>query len=237
MANQILMSQTTQSVDYTNSTHDVQNTHTDHNRNAQYNTHTNQNLGHNNLYTGSLKNDTKENDHQQTNYQTSNDSHNSASGSNMLKHIDTLEKKIAKLQSELQFANSRNEKMAAKTKEGMQSALDTLMKRWMDAVETKDENVKDHFKQGMNKLVQNSAEDNGVWQMMVAASALHERQTHDLDKLRIENEEMRKSIEGRFATPESRKRPADTQMDRNDVEVSQESNMWDEFASEVGKYC
>ena len=156
---------------------------------------------------------------------------------NMLKHIDALEKKIAKLQEDLKSANSRNEKMAAKTKEGMQSALDTLMKRWMDAVETKDETVKDHFREGMNKLVQNSAEDNGVWQMMVAASALHERQTHDLDKLRTENEEMRKSIEGRFATPESRKRPADGQLDRNDVAAEPTSNMWEDFAADVQKFC
>ena len=155
----------------------------------------------------------------------------------MLKHIDSLEKKNAKLQEDLKFANSRNEKMAAKTKEGMQSALDTLMKRWMDAVETKDETVKDHFREGINKLVQNSAEDNGVWQMMVAASALHERQTHDLDKLCTENDEMRKSIEGRFATPESRKRPADTQLDRNDVAETSDSSIWDDFAADVQKYC
>ena len=118
-----------------------------------------------------------------------------------------------------------------------ESALDTLMKRWMDAVETKDESVKDHFREGMNKLVQNSAEDNGVWQMMVAASALHERQIHDLDKLREENDEMRKSIEGRFATPDSRKRPADHQLDRSDVVEAAGSNMWEDFAADVSKFC
>lgn len=173
----------------------------------------------------------------QSNYSPPHDPTANASGSNMLKHIDSLEKKIAKLQNDLQSANTRNEKMAAKTKEGMQSALDTLMKRWMDAVETKEESVKDHFREGMNKLVQNSAEDNGVWQMMVAASALHERQIHDLDKLREENDEMRKSIEGRFATPDSRKRPADHQLDRSDVVEAAGSNMWEDFAADVSKFC
>ena len=66
--------------------------------------------------------------------------------------------------------------------------------------------------------------------MMVAASSLHERQAHDLDKLRSENGEMRKSIDGRFATPESRKRPAETQLDRNSVIEDATSSMWDEFA-------
>jgi hypothetical protein len=63
----------------------------------------------------------------------------------------------------------------------MQSALNSFMKKWMDSCETKDEKCKDQSKHGMEKLVQNSAEENCVCQMMVAASALHQRQ--DLDKL------------------------------------------------------
>ena len=47
------------------------------------------------------------------------------------------------------------------------------MKKWTDAIDTKDEKVKDDFEVGLDKLVKNSAEDNGVWQMMVCASALH----------------------------------------------------------------
>ena len=157
-----------------------------------------------------------------------------SAGSNMLKHIESLERKAERLEAELKNEKVKSEKMSAKTREGMQSALDTLMKKWMDAVETKDEKVKDHFKDGMNKLVQNSAEENGVWQMMVAASALHERQAHDLDKLRVENEEMRKSIDGRFATPESRKRPASEQLDRSSVADEMTAGMWDDFAKSIG---
>ena len=87
----------------------------------------------------------------------------------------------------------------------------------------------------MKKLVENSAEENGVWQMMVAAS-LHERQAHDLDKLRSENEEMRNSIDGRFATPESRKRPADNQLDRASVIEDATSGMWDDFAKDCAGF-
>lgn len=152
----------------------------------------------------------------------------------MLKHIESLEKQREKLEAELKIEKVRNEKMSAKTREGMQSALDTLMKKWMDAVETKDDKIKDQFKDGMNKLVQNSAEENGVWQMMVAASALHERQTHDLDKLRGENDEMRKNIDGRFANPESRKRPADEQLDRTSVNNEACGSIWTDFAQEIG---
>ena len=154
----------------------------------------------------------------------------------MLKHIETLEKMKEKLENDLKIEKSKNEKMSAKTREGMQSALDTLMKKWMDAVDTKDDRVKDQFKDGMKKLVENSAEENGVWQMMVAASSLHERQAHDLDKLRSENEEMRKSIDGRFATPESRKRPAESQLDRASVVEYATSSMWDNFAKDCAGF-
>ena len=83
--------------------------------------------------------------------------------SNILQHIKNLESTNSDLQTKLTDADSSIGKLRAKTREGMQSALDTLMKKWMDDVETKDENVKAVFKDGLSKLVEKSAEDNGVW--------------------------------------------------------------------------
>ena len=155
---------------------------------------------------------------------------------NVLKHIEALEQQRDKLEKQLQEANQRNEKLSTKTREGMQSALDTLMKKWMDAVDTKDEKVKDQFKCGLEKLVSNSAEDNGVWQMMVAASSLHERQEHDLDKLRNENKDLKQMIDGRFATEETRlgKRKCEDEKDRADVVDEETAGMWDDFAKSIG---
>lgn len=155
---------------------------------------------------------------------------------NVLQHVETLQKERLKLMEELKSAKERNERLSVKTREGMQSALDTLMKKWMDAVETKDEKVKDQFKCGLEKLVNNSAEDNGVWQMMVAASSLHERQEHDLDKLRSENKDLKQMIDGKFATEDARlgKRKADDEMDRVDVNTEETQNMWDDFAKSIG---
>ena len=88
---------------------------------------------------------------------------------NMLRHIEALESKLVNKDKQLSDAHQRVEKFSARTREGMQSALDLLMKKWMDSCETKDEKCKEQFKHGMEKLVQNSAEENGVCQMMVAA--------------------------------------------------------------------
>lgn len=162
--------------------------------------------------------------------------------SNMLRHIEQLEAKLSTKEKQLQEAQQRVEKFSARTREGMQSALDSLMKKWMDACETKDEKCKEQFQHGMKKLVENSAEENGVWQMMVAASALHQRQEHDLDKLRVENNELKQKIDGHYATPASRtredilgKRKADGEPDsgQNNDDAA---GLWDSFARDCSGF-
>jgi len=162
--------------------------------------------------------------------------------SNMLRHIEQLERRLQQRDGELNDAKSRVEKFSQRTREGMQSALDSLMKKWMDAVETKDDNCKTEFKKGMERLVQNSAEDNGVWQMMVAASALHEKQEHNLDQLRLQNDELKQKIDGHYATPSSRtdnslgKRKADDEFDRSNVEAESTANIWESFAQDMTQF-
>ena len=124
--------------------------------------------------------------------------------SNVLAHIKSLEQAKSDLEHKLKETEQRAERMSVKTRESMQSAMDTLMKKWMDAVDTKDEGVKTQFKTGLDKLVTTSAEENGVWQMMVAASALHDRQEHNIDKLRVENNELRSKVDNMFTSPDSR---------------------------------
>jgi hypothetical protein len=52
---------------------------------------------------------------------------------NMLRHIEQLEGKLSAKEMALLDAQQRVEKFSARTREGMQSALDSLMKKWMDA--------------------------------------------------------------------------------------------------------
>ena len=161
--------------------------------------------------------------------------------SNVLKHIKDLEVDRAKLKEELEELKQRNGRLSQKTREGMQSALDTLMKKWMDSCETKDEKVKADFKCGLEQLVKNSAEDNGVWQMMVSASALHERQEHNLEKLRVENNELRTRVNGYYGSESSRvvgeKSKPDEQLSRSDVAPDQTewgNDAWSVFARDIG---
>ncbi len=160
---------------------------------------------------------------------------------NMLLHIEQLEGRLSAKDKTLVDAQQRIEKFSARTREGMQSALDSLMKKWMDACETKDDKCKEQFKHCMEKLVANSAEENCVWQMMVAASALHEKQEHDLDKLRCENTELSEKIDGHYATPGARtredvlgKRKAEAEPDGHDGDAA--ASLWTDFAKECGAF-
>ena len=123
---------------------------------------------------------------------------------NILEHIKNLETQKKKLEQDLHESKARNDKLSQKTREGMQAALDTLMTKWMDAVRKDDDKVKTEFKCGLEKLVKNSAEDNGVWQMMVAASALHQRQEHDLDALNTRNKELQLKIDDMYGDSNNR---------------------------------
>ena len=91
-------------------------------------------------------------------------------------------------------------------------------------------------------LVEKSAEDNGVWQMMVAASALHQRQEHDLDKLRLENDTLKQKIDGHYATSASRttgahgKSKADDDSEPHIADAAAADDMWASFATECGTF-
>ena len=60
---------------------------------------------------------------------------------NVLTHIKNLEQQKQELERKLHETEERAARMSQKTKAVMQSAMDTLMKKWMDAVETKDDTV------------------------------------------------------------------------------------------------
>jgi vacuolar-type H+-ATPase subunit H len=165
---------------------------------------------------------------------------------NILQHIKMLEttkaqleQAKAELEQKLKDADARAERLSVKTREGMQAAMDTLMKKWMDAVETKDDKVKTDFKCGLDKLINNSAEENGVWRMMLAASSLHERQEHNLEKLRLENNELKTKVDDLYGSSASRvvgeKHRQPEQADRSHVEPPS-GNIWDDFAKDLKGY-
>ena len=97
------------------------------------------------------------------------------------------------------------EKLTEGKRAEMKSSLDTVIAKWLDD-SVENESVRSQFKEGMERLVKNTAEDSGVWQVVVCASAAHTRRINELEKLRAEHEELKTRMSGEFGSEASRKR-------------------------------
>lgn len=108
----------------------------------------------------------------------------------------------------------------------------------MDTVETKDNWVKTKFKDRLDSMVKNSNKDNWVWQMMVAASAMHECLTYDLDQLRTQNSELHACVDSIYAKQGSwvvgQKSKLTEELELNNVVTSKTANIWEDFTKDVG---
>ena len=184
---------------------------------------------------------------QQINAANANIPDKDANISNVLSHLQKLEEHNKSLEAKLVAADDRIQSLSAEKRAGMKSALDTFIKNWVNANEA-DETVKEKFFQGVESLAEKADEGNGVWKMMVAASNLHARQEHDLDKLRTENTDLKQRVDGMYGTSESRTGDKRARLDRGDrVDGTQAANdaadhepardsIWADFASSMAQF-
>lgn len=123
----------------------------------------------------------------------------------ILTQVQSLQTDREKLMKELENARQKVEKLTEGKRAEMKTSLDTVIDKWLvDSVEN--EAIRAQFKEGMERLVKNTAEDSGVWQVVVCASAAHSRRINELEKLRAEHEELKTRMTGEFGTEQSRKR-------------------------------
>ena len=156
--------------------------------------------------------------------------------SNILSHVKELEKQLNELRNANSELKNQNTRMSQKTQADMQKIAESMYKSWLDEIPIEDEKIKQDFRCSMDSFVKNAAEDNGVWKMMVAASDLHRQKVHDFDKLQEENTELKKRVNGMYGDTESRivgeKSKAINELSRDSVQP--DTNMWDDFARQIG---
>jgi hypothetical protein len=156
--------------------------------------------------------------------------------SSILAQVKGLEEEKAKLmhlleteRERLKEAQAKAEKMSEGKRTEMRQALDTVIMNWLqDAV--KDEKVREEFKQGMNRLVETTAEDSGVWQVVCCASSVHAEKMKEIERIRTENDELKSRQQGEFRDEGSRKRGRD---EPDHAGGQQEGNVWAEFENEI----
>ncbi len=126
----------------------------------------------------------------------------------ILTQVQSLQTDREKLMKELENAKNKVEKLTEGKRAEMKNSLDTVIAKWLeDSVEN--EAVRTQFKEGMERLVKNTAEDSGVWQVVVCASAAHAKRLNEIERLRTEHEELKTRVTGEFGTEASRKRGRD----------------------------
>jgi len=152
--------------------------------------------------------------------------------SSILQQVKGLEEEKARLMKLLederarcQEAQAKADRMSEGKRNEMRAALQGVIQKWLeDSVQ--DEKLREEFKQGMARLVDSTAEDSGVWQVVCCASNQHARRLDELERMRIENEALRTRAGPDLQDEASRKRPRD--------EPAQEPhNIWTEFEAEI----
>jgi hypothetical protein len=176
-----------------------------------------------NSYGNSNSNNNNNNNNNNNLNSTSNNATNSldapkAELTTILSQVQNLQTDREKLMKELEMAKHKVEKLTEGKRAEMKNALDTVVAKWLeDSVEN--ESVRAQFKEGMERLVKQTAEESGVWQVAVCASAAHARKINELERLRAEHEELKSRIGGEFGNEGSRKRPREEGEPANETKV------------------
>lgn len=160
--------------------------------------------------------------------------------SSILSQVKGLEDEKAKLiqmlemeRERLKETQAKADKMSESKRQEMQQALDTVIMNWLqDAV--KDDKLRTEFKEGMDRLVKNTAEDSGVWQVMCCASNVHAQRLQEIERIRTENEELKTRTGGSFRDENARKRGRDD-ADTADTAGARrgDANIWTEFEEDI----
>jgi hypothetical protein len=158
---------------------------------------------------------------------------NSNENISIIQQVATQERKIAELQQMLQERNQRLEKFQHAKKAEMEAML-TGMREWITNLDLKNENYRADFEKGLQRLVDNSADDNGVWQVMCEASASASKKEEQYQTLKLQYEDLQQKTQGgEYGTSNARsgdKRPA---LEPPCNSAGATGDMWSQFIADV----
>jgi hypothetical protein len=113
----------------------------------------------------------------------------------------------------------------------MRKQLDGMISGWLSNIDVSDENIKNEFVAGMNKIVSETKEESPIWNLMVCASASHNRNATQLQKVTEEYNALKTRVEGgTFNSEEARvgsKRKEPEEPTRGG------GNAWDDFEASL----
>ena len=144
----------------------------------------------------------------------------------------SLMQQVAALQRQNDELSKRLTNFQVAKKKEMESLMKG-MQEWIQKLGLQNENHKADFERGLQRLVNNGADDNGVWQVMVSASAAAAQREQEYQTLKIQYDELQKQRgTGEFGDSMARvgeKRPADGDPPA-DASVA---DIWSSFIADV----
>ena len=153
--------------------------------------------------------------------------------SSVLSHMQSLETDKKKLEEFVALQNQKLEKLTAGKRDEMKKQLDGLIAEWLKDIDVTDEEVKKEFMTGMERIVKDTKEESGVWQVMCCASAAHKRNVGRLQEIQSEYNTLKTRVEGGTFRSEDARVVGKRKEPEEEARGGQGSggNVWDEFES------
>ena len=201
------------------------------NANANNNNANNANANNNNANNNNNGSTNPNNNSNSTN--PNNNSNSNNGDKSILQQVATQERRIAELNKSLADRNQTLAKFQTEKKSEME-ALMSGMRQWIGNLDVKNEGHKDEFEKGLQRLVDTSSFDNGVWNVMVSASACAAKKEEDYQALKTQYEELNQQKDGGiFGNADARvgnKRMATGEPDTCNDAVA---DIWSNFIADV----
>jgi hypothetical protein len=151
----------------------------------------------------------------------------------IMQQVASQERKITELQQMLEERNQRLVKFQSAKKAEMEAML-TGMREWITNLDLKNENYRADFEKGLQRLVDTSADDNGVWQVMCEASASASKKEEQYQTLKLQYDELKQKTQGgEYGNSDARlgdKRPA---LEPPCASAGATTDIWSQFIADV----
>lgn len=121
------------------------------------------------------------------------------------KELEELKRRLEEEQRKFDAAQQKMGKLTESKRNEMQQSFDNVIKKWLEDI-VQDESVRKQFESGVTRLVQDTEEENGIWQVVCCASNRHLKDMQEIEQLKDRINTMEQGKTPEFANTEARKR-------------------------------
>lgn len=155
----------------------------------------------------------------------------------MLQKLNEQQSLISKLSEEIKAKDSDIQKFSQRTRDEMKKTYETMIKTWLDSLETSNEEARNEFKQGVERLA-DRADNNGIWEICLAASDRHKKDSANAAKKEEEYQQLKtrydelkqKADGGMFIEESSRVGSKRHAVGQPDTTHNTNRDIWEEFS-------